>query len=1051
MTFPFLPKLRDDHQVPSIPRPGSWERHPTAVLEQIGNGLDTAVDPDYFDVDSIPDIWARPLLFEMALYDESHPIHEKILGEWRGLASLIALSDWKDYSLEIKSVDLSRSSAEFAGIAEEHAPERSIAPDTTWTELQVIYCYGKPVGITSPTTLFATAVRYEARGVEWFNGRFLCDPMRKRVQPGKVEDVLNDREKNAVAHWLKELRQDIQSHPGPKQNSKTWDSLLGVIHDFEDDLGGVQSRLRTKRDAFNVTTSDIFRYLDNVPRPPAPSLDASDVQLVGTRAGDENRNEILMIDSEIARQWQVDPNQVTVYGIKTLSDVRHEEGGRGQLDGSNLPGAEWRRAEDFFTDHLYVVRGSEVFNPESVQHVKGQTKVKDADALPPVKPELLKYFEAEDLAERIEIMGRGEGTYSVRLTLPLSGRDGRSDVHLEREYEKAEIVYLDGIPILEVWPGFASDTETRYYGFFDGERSFYVDPIPEPVDRREKEMQHGEIGQSHYEMDRFPEAFRCYGAESQEVAGLLLLKEPETVSSTGDTWRVGVDFGTTNTTVYVNRGDGPEPVSFADRLRPITLPPDQTRLTGVNGWFLPPCEQKTPFPTLYQDLHDQKSGAGSAPKALLDGHIFYVNEVSYSGYKQNELNTEEIYSDLKWSDNPEDRKLIESFLDQLARQIRVEARAHKVSDIEWSYSVPTSFSESQRSSIRRIWNKIIDDSAQEKTESLSTAAYFLDAQEAPMATGAICIDIGGASADIAIWQNYEMRLQTSVLLAGREILTKAIQAAPEKFADIFGETPSKNTAVLEATLVREEEKLLDNLVSYGGTEAVQELRQHIALGVSCILYYVGLLIRYLIDRDRFQPDGGLPDLYLGGNGAKMLHWLENGQFDDRGAFGDLFERVLTKATGLEEGQLGIQIAPMEKMKHEVAYGLVADRNLADDEPETIVIAGDAGKKNGQTISWDQKLSAEDYRDGLNVGRELGELRTLVSLVNDFADNSEVGLAPLTSGDVDRLLSREVVDRVRNHLRENHLRETEGEKEEHIDVEPLFMIAAREFLGATRAD
>ena len=35
------------------------------------------------------DMWARPLLFEMALYDPMNiPIHERILGEWRGLLAM---------------------------------------------------------------------------------------------------------------------------------------------------------------------------------------------------------------------------------------------------------------------------------------------------------------------------------------------------------------------------------------------------------------------------------------------------------------------------------------------------------------------------------------------------------------------------------------------------------------------------------------------------------------------------------------------------------------------------------------------------------------------------------------------------------------------------------------------------------------------------------------------------------------------------------------------------------------------------------------------------
>ena len=51
------------------------------------------------EIDSIPSMWARPLLFEMALYNDRHPVHTRILGEWRGLLAMLALKEWCDFPL----------------------------------------------------------------------------------------------------------------------------------------------------------------------------------------------------------------------------------------------------------------------------------------------------------------------------------------------------------------------------------------------------------------------------------------------------------------------------------------------------------------------------------------------------------------------------------------------------------------------------------------------------------------------------------------------------------------------------------------------------------------------------------------------------------------------------------------------------------------------------------------------------------------------------------------------------------------------------------------
>ena len=99
MAFPLLPPLKKDgNGLAVLPKTGTWQQVPPVALNNIADNLQvTKVDAKYIDIDSIPSMWARPLLFEIALYDIDHPMHECILGEWRGLLTILALKEQRNF------------------------------------------------------------------------------------------------------------------------------------------------------------------------------------------------------------------------------------------------------------------------------------------------------------------------------------------------------------------------------------------------------------------------------------------------------------------------------------------------------------------------------------------------------------------------------------------------------------------------------------------------------------------------------------------------------------------------------------------------------------------------------------------------------------------------------------------------------------------------------------------------------------------------------------------------------------------------------------------
>jgi hypothetical protein len=101
--FPLLPKLSPNHSVPP-PTPGSWRDSTADELQNVADGLDSAaVD---VEVSSIPDVWARPMLFEAALFDWRHILHRQVVGEWRGLLATIALAEVRAFPVTVETCSL---------------------------------------------------------------------------------------------------------------------------------------------------------------------------------------------------------------------------------------------------------------------------------------------------------------------------------------------------------------------------------------------------------------------------------------------------------------------------------------------------------------------------------------------------------------------------------------------------------------------------------------------------------------------------------------------------------------------------------------------------------------------------------------------------------------------------------------------------------------------------------------------------------------------------------------------------------------------------------
>ena len=129
-------------------------------------------------------MWARPLLFEIALYDEEHPMHGCVVGEWRGLLAMLALKEQRKFPLETQLITIpdgaDGETPEFLQALHRLLPQRTLDDaGTKWDKLYLILFKGKPIGITSPTTLVCTSIDY-VKHISVNDVPMVCSPVSLR-------------------------------------------------------------------------------------------------------------------------------------------------------------------------------------------------------------------------------------------------------------------------------------------------------------------------------------------------------------------------------------------------------------------------------------------------------------------------------------------------------------------------------------------------------------------------------------------------------------------------------------------------------------------------------------------------------------------------------------------------------------------------------------------------------------------------------------------------------------------------------------------------------
>lgn len=826
-SYPLLPKLNKNLTV-QLANQGCWIREGHDFLNSLTESIDSGTEvANLGHIDSIPDVWARPLLFQMALFDEDNKIgfvsglHKQVVGEWRSLIAMIALKDIKHLNLTTREVCIdSINGGTIEKVLDVLKPKEAILKDdeygiNPWSRLYIFYLDGRILAVTSPTTLLATAADYENTFAgmlqePWSsNGIFLTDPVGR----------LSDEEHFALFNWLDAMHDKVQKHGlevsrGAVSGDETViKGLLRMLATYRNDVGQRCHQLSFESkvdfvDAGLELNNGIFRWMNYTAKAKAATSQSSAFKLKISEARKVDKD-ILIVSPDMAKSFAntlgVHPAKLPVWAGISANDLTEEDlgYGAGRIGRTPLNGAEFRRPEDLFTDKIVMLNGGKLICSMAIPGIAEMENSKPSyTPIIPLKAEILDYFTPGEIADALYIERKGDNIY-VNFTYHLV----QGDYKYTKVYERNDTEYINqDVPVIEIWPNIKREGWNKYYLYYENVEAqstedklcteqFFINPWS--YDRKLSVPAGGLLNKYTARLDIFPEVL-CCKANTKESglfeAGIVLMKQPTAFSrSAGKKWSVGIDFGTSSTMVYYRENEeAATPFTFTSNAYHITASDLTLGYTTLN--FIPiPCKYDDEEFFGSKNMPDgstisayriiENKSKISEIKPLEEGCIAWVTGESalraYFGGNNN------IDLNLKWQNDDRGLYEIAAYLKQLCMHIMAEAVYHSVNKISWNFSYPTAFSQTQKISFEGICREAVEDAVQNTgfdnsndelsitswPESKAASYHFNKVGNSfyNFSEGAICLDIGAGTTDISVISGAPGRIvyHTSLQYAGR--------------------------------------------------------------------------------------------------------------------------------------------------------------------------------------------------------------------------------------------------------------------------------------------
>ncbi|MDD3114213.1 MAG: rod shape-determining protein [Anaerovibrio sp.] len=1000
--YPLLPKLKIDSAVtPS--KASSWTDETSDFLVQLIKSLAVPDDtPEYESIDSIPDVWARPLLFAMALFDKQteteqqfgSTLFKRVQGEWRCLLAMLALNQVKNLNLRAEQVILrNEATSSLESILAKMAPGKDglISDDTDWKNLYIIFFQDIPIGITSPSSLLAASADYMSD----FDGTL---PSPWSTDGYYMEDpipYLTNDDLTSLHGWLKSLSENLKQRVANQDDNNEFLMVRQRLEEYCDDI---QKRLgRRVEMAKNVAKPGtlklnigIFHLLDTVIPAKEAAAEDSQVRLLPS-AGRNPQGNILLVSpmslQEMADGWGIPKTQLVIWAGITANDVSETwlTEDKGKLGDVLLKNAQYRRPEEFFTEKLTLVEPANSI--PGAMNIRGSEMIandENCSVFIPLKQEILEYLTAAEIMERMWIE-RNNDAICVHFNFPVSGVGGQKDYEFVKQYKESDIIYvMKSMPDIEIWPDFKRDDWHKYYFYYGnadsdsstkeaGKDFFYATPWSYGIENGNDVPDCGLANQYTACISAFPEVLMCYVNSSAkgstrsmvEDGGMIVLQPPQTIDVNNmSKWDVSVDFGTSSTMVYYkDKQSEPAKLPFTPHLFQVT---DSGVLRNNLYYNFMPENIMNPdgsFLTIFHILNTKVQNADL--RTLQDGHIFPL-EMDESKVNRFVANEDTIEANLKWQGDvagtDSSRRKAKSYLEQICLQSAAEAAGKGIAEMKWHFSYPSAFSVEGQDSFEATCRRAGSDACKgtsfaigsnafdTQLESVATALYFnkLGNSDTNFGDGAICLDIGAGTTDISIISGRPGRIvfNTSIRFAGRYLFKPIYDYDYETISGRQLELGTLNrdqrNTVIDADMRANSEAYLNNLINITGADTVKEILQDCQFAMSGIMHYVGMLLKKLHDEGIYQ-ENHVPDIYVGGNGSRIFQWLVGGSgFSTDSVRMNVLKKVLQASAGFGD-DYSFTISLSDKPKIEVASGMITERprhNLRAEEETNLKLFGD---------------------------------------------------------------------------------------------------------------
>lgn len=1047
----FLPPLTTRDGL-NYPPSGTWMRDARFnKLSALAKNLDISLLKKHPDkLHSVPTPWARLLLFETALFDRDHPAHAEVRDQWRGLLGIIGLANvlGLNDNLTVETFNLATEpESDIRNAFTELRPRQVIGKvdkeSNNWNTFGLIFIDGHLLGGTSPRTIVFTGISHSVPSQIPF-----YSPEGRLRDPAKYYKNSDPQFLACLREWINRLIDSIRADlrfiswlgnpptdPNAQQELRA-NQLLGALAEWRDEIEPENSSVTIMLSGYSrlPTPFDVVRHVES-----ANIIVESDFFFA-------NRTNLMVLYKPGASKPGVHSNCVGERDNDLKGQLLTIYGGHKITIGQPLPSKL-----NFISPEIVVIEDvAELFEDTliEVNIIDSKSTVclslDNKNYLLPFRKTITELFDQDELrliVQNTQLKRLDASKLRVETRFPLV--NARSIV-VSIDYTHGQTIITNEntdhpTQELAVWPDFVcnerdSDGEKIFNHYF-----YYTSDIQEGT---QSQIEFSPVG-GEFVRRTNPATRKSWYVSEDPICSFvgsvgskqgLLLVNLVTIPKPISHWKIGLDFGSTHTSIFRCKVELQADDSWkaTGDVEPVYIEPRVRILTQGDAAAI----QENFF--LYRTATSLATGGTQAGTREANLTTQLSMPLGYAEYFADDWLPREgqvflgsildgpppkIETDLKWNSD-RNNHTTSAFLRSLVLMIEAEAVANGAQIAHIAHAFPTAFSAELSLKHANEWEAVercvgVPVDREPLPEAVAVCRHLWgNARGVPYAN-LIALDVGGSTTDIAVWADGALQIQESVKMAAggasryvesdaargyREWLVETLKAdepfrSKRLLADNFSPDILKNRRNYLAVLKRlSEQGLIDSFVKAINVAAktnsnTQAFLSPIVVILASVSYFAGLLTRKVL---RNQSPAYYT--YYCGKGGQLLRWIPDGdkamkEIFTAGVVGPHFNGNRPNAV------INISTFP----KEEVGRGLLIENPVtvnngdttegifSEAEPTTTV-----GEEGYLGLTWDGLLK---FRD---LSKIVDHVPTVdkMSELNNFVDT--LRSSQLTSGVASRM-------------------------------------------------